>query len=155
MKQKRDLKKPWHPSVVTLVMCMVFGLVTGWAIPELLVISKTDSVRPKLFLKLPFRPAIDRYVMADIDGQRVNRTGRTRIIKRIRCMPGDTIQTRGQQFFCNGRFVCTSKDGYDSARFDTIIPDNHFFLTGDSNESFDSRYFGLVSDISFCLVPLL
>ena len=141
-------------SAVTLILCVSAGLTAGTAIPEHLVISETDSVKHKVFLKLVFRPAKDRYVLANIDGQRVNRTGTVRIIKRIACMPGDVIETRGQQFFCNGRFVCASKEGYDVVTLDTTIPENHFFLTGDSNESFDSRYFGLVSDIAFRLVPL-
>jgi type IV secretory pathway protease TraF len=134
---------------------MGFGLTAGWAIPEHLVIAKTASVDHTLFLRLPLTLVENRYVLAKIDGNRVNKEGSVNIIKRIACMPGQVIETREQQFFCNGCLIGKGKPGYKA--LNKRLGKDEFFLTGDSDESFDSKYFGLVngSDIFYCLFPVL
>ncbi len=72
-------------------------------------------------------------------------------------MPGQVIETREQQFFCNGCLIGKKKPGYKAVTLNKRLGKDEFFLTGDSDESFDSKYFGLVhgSDILYCLFPVL
>lgn len=72
-----------------------------------------------------------------------------RLIKQIACDSGDTLETKGQEFFCNGKLVAVAlaKDsqGREIKQFDFtgVIPDGYVFLTAENPRSYDSRYFGL------------
>ena len=70
--------------------------------------------------------------------------------KRFVGCPGDALRTEGPEFYLNGERVAVAS-GHDSKgvavtsfRFDGIIPRGSYFVLGDGERSYDSRYWGFV-----------
>jgi signal peptidase I len=69
--------------------------------------------------------------------------------KRLFCGPGDTLDTTGEQVFCNsrpGRMIYTKIKEHKLRpfRFKGVIPAGKYFAVGDIKESYDSLYWGFV-----------
>lgn len=85
-----------------------------------------------------------------------------RLIKEITCASGDEIRRVDNGIFCNniwlGNVLQTAKNGkpLPQLQFNQIIPKNEYFLSGTHERSYDSRYFGLISDDMFIrkVIPL-
>jgi len=77
-----------------------------------------------------------------------------RFLKRVVGMAGDTVESKGHQFFVNGKPVGVAlpvtSDGrsIEENDFKGVIPAGHYYMQGDHPKSLDSRYkvVGLVSD---------
>lgn len=71
------------------------------------------------------------------------------LIKQIACDSGDTLVTRGKEFYCNDKLIAVAleKDsqGKEIQQFEYtgVIPEGYVFLTAENPRSYDSRYFGL------------
>ena len=70
--------------------------------------------------------------------------------KRFVGCPGDTLRTEGAEFYLNGERIAVAS-GHDSKgvavasfRFDGMIPASSYFVLGDGEKSYDSRYWGFV-----------
>ena len=70
--------------------------------------------------------------------------------KRFVGCPGDTLRTEGATFYLNGERIAVAR-GHDSKgvavtsfRFDGVIPADSYFVLGDGEKSYDSRYWGFV-----------
>ena len=79
------------------------------------------------------------------------REGQTvRLTKRVSCMPGDRLMTQGRYLYCNDRFVGEALRQTESGKplepfvLNDIIPAGQVYVSGDSDNSFDSRYWGLL-----------
>ena len=74
-----------------------------------------------------------------------------KLVKQVACVHGDKLTVKGLKFYCNGKYFTKAKkkalDGEKLThfKFDGIIPKGYFFAFGKDKNSFDSRYFGLVS----------
>ncbi len=73
--------------------------------------------------------------------------------KRIGCMPGQTLERKGLAFYCDGKLVAVAKTRSISGKplrpFDWTkgkVPEKHYFVVGEHPYSWDSRYYGFVSD---------
>ena len=70
--------------------------------------------------------------------------------KRFVGCPGDTLRAEGAEFYLNGEKIAVAR-GRDSRgtavasfRFDGTIPAGSYFVLGDGERSYDSRYWGFV-----------
>ncbi len=79
-------------------------------------------------------------------------------VKRIGCDEGEVLSREGEagrDFFCGERFLGRAKEKthkgvpLEPALVQGTIPPGMAFMVGDNVDSFDSRYFGLVSKESF------
>lgn len=73
------------------------------------------------------------------------------VTKKVACVAGETLTTQNHHVFCNGEHIAvaktTSQNGKPLAAFEWngVIPDGKSFLLGESNDSFDSRYWGFAN----------
>lgn len=75
-----------------------------------------------------------------------------KLSKKIACVSGDTLTTKGMSHYCNGILISTAlienKNGTKLPffEFDGVIPDALYFVVGDNTYSYDSRYFGFITE---------
>jgi conjugal transfer pilin signal peptidase TrbI len=78
------------------------------------------------------------------DGEQV------RLTKRVACVSGERVTTINRDVFCDDRFIGEAyretKKGKPLEVFtlNDTIPEGMVFLSGDTEHSFDSRYWGLI-----------
>ncbi len=76
------------------------------------------------------------------------------LLKRIVGLPGDKVIINARGIFINDKFIKKSRpyliDGYGKPlpkqQLNGIIPEGKLIIAGDTKNSFDSRYFGLVEE---------
>ena len=143
---------------ICIAALAVLFFMVGMAIPRHLTVTKTDSVRYRVFWeKGKGNPSRGDYVRLPLIEPQIG-CSPCSIVKRIGCLAGDTLKTEGLNYFCNGQFMGQAKTSITHAHFiyNGIIPPGRVFLIGDKETSYDSRYFGLkaLADIETKLRPL-
>ncbi|WP_233981870.1 S26 family signal peptidase [Pectobacterium versatile] len=73
------------------------------------------------------------------------------LTKKIGCMTGQYLVRRNRHFFCNDLLIAIALE-VDSQNhmlpfftYDGVIPEGKAFVVGDTDQSFDSRYWGFIS----------
>ncbi len=73
--------------------------------------------------------------------------------KRIGCMPGQVLERKGLAFYCDGKLVAVAKTRSISGKplhpFEWTkgkVPEGYYFVYGEHPYSWDSRYYGFVSE---------
>lgn len=147
--------------LITLFITAISAFI-AYGLVHHLSISLTNSVGYHLFYisKKPTPASIKRwnYVLFTIPETKVKEVQKemkhfkTRIlVKQAACMPGDRLSVRDRKFYCNGMYLCTAKvkalngESLEFFHFNGYIPKGYFFAFGQNKNSFDSRYYGLVS----------
>ena len=70
--------------------------------------------------------------------------------KRFVGCPGDELRTEGEKFYLNGERIAVASrhdskgEAVESFRFDGVIPAGSYFVLGDGERSYDSRYWGFI-----------
>jgi len=75
------------------------------------------------------------------------------LTKRIGCLPGQILERKGLAFYCDGKLIAIAKTRSISGKplhpFDWTkgkVPEGYYFVIGEHPYSWDSRYFGFVSE---------
>ncbi len=146
--------------VIIIFTVLIFGPIAA-LIPGKITISKTGSVDPKVFWSLsPDKNKIntDTYIRANQD---IHIPGYDcspcSIVKRVGCLPGQHLRNAGRNFYCNDRLLGQALKGKNHYIFNGTIPEGRYFIIGDSEKSYDSRYFGLIEEekIDAVLIPII
>lgn len=140
------------------------ALLLGLWIPGNVAVTVTPSVRRRIFwLTAPrYHLADGDYLLFEMKDPWSGRA-RDRIIKEIGCAPGEMLENRGPDYYCDGRFLgralAADSTGAQLPRFvfHGRVPADRFFMMGDHPRSYDSKYFGFISRerIRARAVPLL
>jgi signal peptidase I/conjugal transfer pilin signal peptidase TrbI len=79
------------------------------------------------------------------------RYNQIKLVKQIKCVPGDWLEKVNDCFYCNTEQLCCTKP-FDRQgkptkifQYSGSIPDFHYFVMGEHKDSFDSRYIGLIN----------
>ncbi|MGB8956653.1 MAG: signal peptidase I [Tumebacillaceae bacterium] len=151
---KPETKKKLIDWVRTLGLAVVVSLLFRAYVVEARWIP-SESMQPtfevgdKLFVdKLSYRIAgFQRGDIVIFDAPPASNLGDEALIKRVIGLPGDTIKVEGGIVYVNGAALDEpyelEKPEQDFA--ETKVPDQSLFVMGDNrNNSFDSRYWGVV-----------
>lgn len=144
--ESKQPAKPHHIAIIVTLMLAVYLSFTR------LIWVQGHSVNASLALALPVgQLQTNDLVLLEYNHPMFDNGNKlVKIIKRIKCIPGEHLIIEKQNIFCEGVFLGVAKthrkngDPFPQFTFDGIIPENKYFLFGDSADSFDSRYFGLI-----------
>lgn len=82
-----------------------------------------------------------------------NFIGERIMVKEIKCRAGQTLTKYKDEFFCNGqklgKALKKAKDGRDLPVWnikEVVIPEGQFYVSGEHERSYDSRYYGLIKE---------
>lgn len=159
-------KKLTRKDKIRAFVVFTGALVVGLYIPTKLTITLTDSVKHRVFW------------MTDVDTKEIKRgdyllftqdhpwkekyRGITKIVKEVGCVEGDILTQQGAEYFCNGESMGFALPA-DSAGnqlprfgFHGMVPHGKFFLRGHDIKSYDSKYYGFITNESIIakVIPL-
>lgn len=135
-------------AIITVIMFFVGAYVTGH-----LLIAKTQSLNYKVFWKSSIWKCDTEKALKKGEYILFEFAPDVYYVKRVACMPGQSLQVLEGIWFCGSKKI---KDGVSITHskatgkklqqfdFYGIIPENKYFVIGDSQDSFDSRYWGFV-----------
>ena len=149
---------------ITVLLALIMA---GCLVPSRLVYTTSPSLDYNVFLIAESNPSnLEKsdYVLFDFDNSIYrNPSLPSTAIKKIVCSPGEKLEVRGNDYFCQGRYLGRAKDytmkGQRLSKFSFSgeIPHGHFFVMGSHKDSYDSRYYGFVSTnkMKFRVIPLI
>lgn len=114
-----------------------------------IVWAASESVKPTVFWKTNEKPVVHEYVWFPCDHPKLTRPIKS-CIKVIRCNEGQQLKTIGTQYWCDEEVLgeARKKDmkglPLEQYHFSGRIPAGKAFVMGESHNSFDSRYLGLI-----------
>jgi conjugal transfer pilin signal peptidase TrbI len=116
-----------------------------------LSVSITPSIDAKLLVKNAAPLERGDYVSFILYDKRAP-GGHARVMKKLLCLPGELLERQGNAFFCNGSLLgVVQKIGSDGKQLTSMqwrtgyVPRNYAYVGSGRNDSYDSRYFGLIS----------
>jgi len=145
-KGKKHLVNPL--SVFVMILPVLVGV---YLVSEKLVWNITDSVNHRLGYLSGHEVGKGDYVYFDFSHPFIKAGSKVQLTKRVACVAGETVTTVNRDVFCNGVFMGKALDKTASGKplrvfvLEGLIPQGQVMVMGDSQDSFDSRYFGLVS----------
>jgi len=125
----------------------------GASVPQRLVYSPTPSEGARLFFRLASARPVSRgdYIVFPMKTDLIEmcRNG-CLMLKQVQCLEGDYLETKGLDYYCNGRYLGTAKtktlkgEPVVPFRYTGRIPRGKAFVVGKHKDSYDSRYCGFV-----------
>ena len=153
-------------SVIIFAVGMVLFFIAG-KVPEHVIRTRTKSLEHCWFWKVPINS-----VSPIVKGEYVNVPHSTTVIdycspctltKKVTCTEGDQLTVRDRKYYCNNTFICEAKpfslkgEPLEYFQFSGKVPKNRLFISGISEHSYDSRYFGFVErkNVESIAIPIL
>ncbi len=160
-----DLQKlSRHKYLLIFVTVLIAG---GALLPSRFAFTTTVSLKHRFFFlknvsgDVPVRK--NSYVMFPMHTQFILEGREFVAIKQVSCQPGDTLELKGRDYYCNGEFIASAKplsmkgEPLSAFRFSGPVPSGMLFVTGHHKDSYDSRYFGFVrkEDVKAIVYPII
>jgi type IV secretory pathway protease TraF len=156
--------KVWKKRVIVIAITVLCVACLS-SMTSKMVYAISGSLNYKLFWKSDDMELRDhRYIMFLFHGDEYY-PDEANFIKRIACLPGQKLAYNGSAWSCDNALLRNGEYTYDTDRvgkklprfcFSGIIPDDRFFVLGDSPDSYDSKYWGFVErdSILYTLDPI-
>ncbi len=153
-----------HKYLVIFVAVLIAG---GALLPSRFAFTTTVSLKYRLFFlkhvsgDAPVRKS--NYVMFPMHTHLILEGKEFVAIKQVACQPGDTLEVKGRDYYCNGEFIASAKplsmrgEPLAAFQFSGAVPADMFFVTGHHKDSYDSRYFGFLrkEDVKAIAYPII
>lgn len=133
-----------------LIILSVLSVIAYWVSPIKLVYTFDNSMPYHWWIEVyPFRePRVGDVVLIEPPEDEYTR-GKL-LVKRIVCGEGDYISTNGLEYYCNGKYLGKARTTDSKGRpvkhafLNQYIGKGYYFVMGENERSYDSRYFGLI-----------
>jgi conjugal transfer pilin signal peptidase TrbI len=144
--------------IIITISIFVGAYITGH-----ILISQTESLNYKVFWKSSIWVDKSEKTLKKGDYVLFEFAEDVYYVKRIGCLPSQHLQKHDEAWFCDNSklkdiTITHSSSGQKLKQFDFdgIIPEGKYFVIGDSQNSFDSRYWGFanIEKILYTLTPL-
>ncbi len=174
LREKFTFKVWWHEGMKSPVKffsgmtLIVVALVAGIYLPKHISYTVTKSLDHRLFYLHDSWESIAQgeYIMFDhtTPWTEKNPNAPTLLIKQIGCAPGSNLSiSEEREFFCDGvllgKALSHDSAGKEVEQFDFngIIPANKYFVKGQHERSYDSKYYGFIdgADVVKKVTPLI
>jgi len=136
-------------STALLLICMLIG---SYIVNHILI-PATHSVSPKLLWRSGGIPKKQNDYMMFVLNDDYLPEGETHLVKRLGCIEGQYLKKLNRQFYCDGKEIAIAAVQDSTGKqlpvfsFTGVIPKGKAFAVGDTDNSYDSRYWGFM-DIS-------
>ena len=114
-----------------------------------LVVITSDSIPHRFLVKTDSAPQKGDYALFQISHELTDEEPVT-LTKKIACYAGDVLQVENRDYYCEGHYLgrakLSSRQGAPLTPFvhNGPIPAGYAFALGEHQDSFDSRYWGLI-----------
>jgi len=139
---------------VALSLAVISALVFGLLIPERILVAVSPSLDHRIFVvakgSTPDEIRKGDYVVFTVRSRFIKNGTPSRLLKKVSCVTGEKLETRGRQYYCDGAYLGMAKwytlkgDPIDSFVYSGTVPEGALFVTGRHVDSFDSRYLGFI-----------
>jgi len=130
---------------------VVFFALSAWYVDGHLIYTATPSLSKRLFFTVtPSNLKKGDYIVFSLTGDRFA-PDNEKLLKRITCVAGDTLRVKRRDYYCNDAYLGRAKERtltgerLENFVYNSLIRKNSFFVMGEHKDSYDSRYYGLVS----------
>lgn len=135
-----------------LIILGLISVLAYWVSPVRVVYTFDRSMPYKWWLEVDRwrKPQVGDIVL--IEPPQDEYTKGKKLVKRIACGEGDYIRTEGLDYYCNGRYLGKARTTDSRGKpvrpvvLNQRIGKGHYFVMGEGERSYDSRYFGLVEE---------
>jgi len=133
-------------NVLSIMLCL--GI--GYFLMSHILIPATHSVTPKLLWRTGGIPSMQDEYMMFIRNDNYLPEGETHLVKRLGCIEGQFLSRVNRQFYCDGKEIAIAavQDSTGKAlpifSYTGVIPPGKAFAVGDTDNSYDSRYWGFM-----------
>ncbi|NAZ24103.1 MAG: signal peptidase I [Thermocrinis sp.] len=141
----------WESKYKWVFASVIFGLLFFWLSPVKVVYTMDYSLPYKWWLwsEIFFKIQKGDYVEFAPPVENEYTKGKI-LVKRVVCMPKETLKTVGLNYYCNGVYLGRARTQDSKGRpvslfkYEGEIPNGCYFVMGEAEKSYDSRYFGFV-----------
>lgn len=154
--KKMHLKKT---SLLSRAIAAVAFVSIGLVIPQFLTYSSSPSLGYHLFFMWPGwlvgKPdVIKKGDLVRFPHQdKITGGKRVHMLKRVACQAGDILTVNAdREYYCNGQYLGRAKEKSASGvavspfQWSGAVPNGVFFAAADHKDSYDSRYYGFISN---------
>jgi signal peptidase I/conjugal transfer pilin signal peptidase TrbI len=139
---------------VSVCFAAISALVFGLLLPGRILVAISPSLDHRVFVFAerfaPDEIRKDDYVVFTVRSHYIKDGKPSRLLKKVSCVAGQTLETRTRDYYCDDEYLGTAKrhslkgEPVDAFVYSGTVPEGMLFVTGNHPDSFDSRYLGFI-----------